>query len=167
MLVKVKWNINSYSFRKYYHMHFHPCQPIFWFVPINRHLLGTFIDKEKYEKLNSSNCYYNKGREKFLPPCISPCSSHFWSLSEVAQFYLTVCDSVDCSLWGFSVYGIVQAKILEWVAIYFSRRSSWPRDQTWVSCFAGRLFTILAIGKHLSKCLDLVFPKYLRIIVQR
>ena len=35
---------------------------------------------------------------------------------------------------GFSVHGIFQARILEWVAIAFSRGSSWPRDQTWVSC---------------------------------
>ena len=41
------------------------------------------------------------------------------------------CDPIDCS---FSVHGIPQARILEWVAISFSRGSSWPRDQTRVSC---------------------------------
>jgi len=41
---------------------------------------------------------------------------------------------MDCSLPGSSVYGILQARILEWVAIPFSRGSSWPRDWTWVSC---------------------------------
>ena len=41
-----------------------------------------------------------------------------------------------------SVHGILQARILEWVAIPFSRGSSWPRDWTRVSCIAGRFFTI-------------------------
>ena len=43
---------------------------------------------------------------------------------------------------GSSVHGILQARILEWVAIPFSRGSSQPRDQTWVSCIAGRFFTV-------------------------
>ena len=51
------------------------------------------------------------------------------------------CDPVDCSQPGFSVHGIFQARILEWFAISFSRRSSRPRDQTQVSHFAGRIFT--------------------------
>ena len=45
---------------------------------------------------------------------------------------------------GSSVHGILQARILEWVAISFSRGSSWLRDQIWVSCMAGRFFTIQA-----------------------
>ena len=44
---------------------------------------------------------------------------------------------MDCSPPSFSVHGILQARILEWVAIPFSRGSSWPRDQTWVSCISG------------------------------
>ena len=44
------------------------------------------------------------------------------------------CNPVDCSPPGFSILGISQARILEWVAISFSRGSSWPRDWTWVSC---------------------------------
>ena len=46
------------------------------------------------------------------------------SESEVAQSCLTLCDAMDCSLPGFSVHGILQARILEWVAISFSRGSS-------------------------------------------
>ena len=49
---------------------------------------------------------------------------------------------MDCSLPGFSVHGILQARILEWVAPPFSRGSSWTRDQTWVSHLSGRFFTI-------------------------
>ena len=47
---------------------------------------------------------------------------------EVAQSCPTLCDPVDCSLPGFSVHGIFQARILEWVTISFSRGSSRPRD---------------------------------------
>ena len=50
----------------------------------------------------------------------------------------TLCDPMDCSLPGSSVHGILQARILEWVAIPFSRGSSQSRDQTQVSCIAGR-----------------------------
>ena len=62
--------------------------------------------------------------------------------SEVAQWCPSLCDPMDCSLPGSSVHGIFQARVLEWVAIAFSRVSSWPRDGTWVSRIAGRLFTI-------------------------
>ena len=56
---------------------------------------------------------------------------------------LTLCEPMDCSLQGSSVHGISQARILEWVAIPFSRGSSWPKDWTWVSCIAGGFFTEL------------------------
>ena len=59
------------------------------------------------------------------------------SCSVVSDF-----DPMDCSPPGSSVHGILQARILEWVAIPFSRGSSWPRDWTCVSCIAGRFFTI-------------------------
>ena len=58
-----------------------------------------------------------------------------------AQSCLTLCDPMDCSLPGSSVHGISQARILEWVPISFSRRSSWHRDWPQVSCIAGRFFT--------------------------
>ena len=64
--------------------------------------------------------------------------------SEVAQSCLTLCDPMDCSLAGSSVHGIFQARVLEWIAISFSRGSSQPRDQTQVSCIAGGCFTIRA-----------------------
>ena len=62
----------------------------------------------------------------------------------VAQLCLTLCDPMDCSLPGSSVHGILQARILEWVAISFSRGSSRPRDWTQVSRIAGRLFNLWA-----------------------
>ena len=61
----------------------------------------------------------------------------------VAQLCPTLFDPTGCSPLGFSVHGISQLRILEWVAISFSRESSQPKDQTWVSCIAGRFFTIL------------------------
>ena len=70
----------------------------------------------------------------------------------ISQLCPTLCDSMDCSLPGSSVHGISQARILEWEAISFSRGSSWPRDQTQVSCIAGRFFTIWATREALCFC---------------
>ena len=60
----------------------------------------------------------------------------------VIQSRQTLCDSMDCSLPGSSVHGILQARILNLVAFPFSRKSFQLRDQTWVSCTAGTFFTI-------------------------
>ena len=65
----------------------------------------------------------------------------------VPQSCLTLCDLMNCSPPGSSIHGILQARILAWVAIRFSRGSSWPRDQTQVSCIACRFFTIEPPGK--------------------
>ena len=62
----------------------------------------------------------------------------------IAQLCSTLCDPMHCSLPGSSVHGILQARILEWVAIPFSRGSSRTRDRTRVSCITGRFFTIWA-----------------------
>ena len=61
-------------------------------------------------------------------------------VSEVAQSCPTLCDPMDCNLPGFSVHAIFQARVLEWVAISFFRRSSLPRDQDRVSRIVGRRF---------------------------
>ena len=58
--------------------------------------------------------------------------------------HVRLCDHMDCSLPGSSVHGIFQVRILGWVAIFFSRGSSRPRDQTQVSRIAGRSFSIWA-----------------------
>ena len=62
--------------------------------------------------------------------------------NEGAQSCPTLCDPMDCSPPGSSVHGILQARIVDWVTISFSRGSSQPRDQTQVSCTAGRHFTV-------------------------
>ena len=66
--------------------------------------------------------------------CVGVCAKSFQSCR-------TLCDSMDCSLPGFSVHGILQTRTLEWVAISFSRGSSWPRDQT-------RIFYVTCIGSQ-------------------
>jgi len=72
---------------------------------------------------------------------------------------------MECSLPGSSVHGISQGRILKWVAISFSRISSWPRDQTQVSCIAGGFFTtreaiVTLLGE--KKNLFLVSPSVLK-----
>ena len=63
---------------------------------------------------------------------------------KVTQSRPTLCDPMYCNPAGFSVHGILQAKILEWVGIPFSRGSFGLRDWTWVSSISGRLLTIWA-----------------------
>ena len=55
-----------------------------------------------------------------------------------------LCDPMDCSLPGSSLHGILQARVLEWVVISFSRASSLPRDWTLVSGIPGRHFNLWA-----------------------
>ena len=64
------------------------------------------------------------------------------SESEVPQLCPALCDPMDYSLSGSSVHGIFQARVLEWIAISFSRGSSQPRNRTRVSRIAGRRFTV-------------------------
>ena len=76
---------------------------------------------------------------KSLVPCL------------VVQSCLTLCNPMDCSPPASSTQGILQERILEWVAMPSSRGSSQPRDQTQVSCIAGRFFTGWATREvHLS-----------------
>ena len=67
--------------------------------------------------------------------------------SSVSQSCPILCNPMDCSPPGSSVHGILQARILEWIVIPFSRGISKPRDQTLVSCITGRFLTILDTGK--------------------
>ena len=74
----------------------------------------------------------------------------------VTQSCPTLCViPMDCSLSGSSVHGILQAWMLEWIAIHFFKGSPWPRDQTWVCCIAGRFFIIWATRENKSQ----KFPK--------
>ena len=89
-------------------------------APITCHDLG--MGNQRVEK---------RGKNK-TPVCILERTKE--SESQVAQLCPTLCDPMDCSLPGSSVHGIFQARIMEWVAISFSRGSSQPRDRTQVSC---------------------------------
>ena len=68
-------------------------------------------------------------------------------------------NSMDCSPPGSSVYGILQIRMLEWVAILFSRGSSWPRGWAQVSSIAGRFLTIWATREAPLTFLALCFQK--------
>ena len=74
------------------------------------------------------------------------------SLVKVTQSCLTLCDPMD-----YTVHGILQARILKWVAFPFSRESSQPRDWTGVSCIAGRFFTTWAIREFCPLLLVFLF----------
>ena len=81
---------------------------------------------------------------------LSSCSAYRLEKSESVSCSVscsespTLCNSMDCSPPGSSVHGILQTRILKWVAIPFSRGSSWPQDRTQVSRIAGRFFTVWA-----------------------
>ena len=80
-----------------------------------------------------SNTMKNQISQLFLPREVKV---HQWSKVKAAQSCLNPCDSID-----YTVRGILQARILERVAVHFSRESFQPRDWTHVSCIAGRFFT--------------------------
>ena len=107
--------------------------------------------------------------QKKILTCLNWFASVCWLLLDTSPLYLhcccsvaqsspTFCDSMDCSPPGSSVYEIFQARILQWAAISFSRGSSWPRDQTLITCLAGRLFTAEPQRKPLMPSLNLLLP---------
>ena len=67
---------------------------------------------------------------------------------------------MDCSLLGSPVHGILQARILAWIAVPFSRKSSWPRDGTQVSCITGRVFTLWATRHQTKRSLERLLVRY-------
>ena len=71
----------------------------------------------------------------------------------VTRSCLTLCHPTDYRPPGSFVHGILQVRILEWVAMPSSRGSSWPRDRTQISCIAGRFFTIWATRKAMYHAL--------------
>ena len=95
-----------------------------------------------------------------IPKCMIPWSTNIgascWGVVCVLS-YVWLCDPMDCSPSGCSVHGISQARILEWVAISLSRGSSPPKDQTHISCIAGRFFTIWATTEaHRSRAVGFI-----------
>ena len=76
----------------------------------------------------------------------------------VAKSCLILCNPMDHSPLGPSVHGISQARILEWVAISFSREASQPRDRTWVSHLAGRRCNLWATREATKRNKASPFP---------
>ena len=83
------------------------------------------------------------GAEACLPPpCLGPCTKRFCCLpSQLLNCVRLFCDTMDCSPPGPSDHRISPARILEWVAIFFSKGFSQPRDRICLSCTAGGFFT--------------------------
>ena len=103
-----------------------------------------------------------------VPPVLKAGNANLWTTSEVAQLCPTLYDAVDCSWQGFKDHGIFQARVLEWVAISFSRGSSQPRDRTQVSRIVGRRLTLWATREvakyfsHLYSCqiVEIIFDAF-------
>ena len=89
-----------------------------------------------------ANVFFMLNVWEFQKYWISSAIYYLLWVSEVTQLCPTLRDPVDCSLPGSSVHGILQARVVEWVAISFFRGSSWPRDWTWVSHIGGRHFNL-------------------------
>ena len=102
--------------------------------------------------LNSCCVFFLKIHRKERMTIGFVCLEVKWS--EVAQSCPTLCNPVDCSLPGFSVHGILQARVLEWVTISFSRGSSRPRDRTRVSHIGGRRLNLWAAREALVCLMD-------------
>ena len=82
--------------------------------------------------------------------------SIYWVLLNVCMLNhfscVWLCDPMECNLPGSSVHGIFQARVLEWVAISFSRGPSWPRDQTHIFCWGDILLLCLVAQLCLTLC---------------
>ena len=92
-----------------------------------------FLQHSRFQIINQVN------QSALLRACVQQCP--------------TLCNHIDYSSPGSSVHGIAQAKILEWVAMFTSRVSSWSKDQTHnscVSCLVGRFFTAESRGTLIS-----------------
>ena len=101
-------------------------------------IISIAIDKrfEGQRPKQNATSYFQRpigGKTKFIGPKVKV---------KVTQLCLIHCDSVNCNLQVSSVCGILQSRILEWVAVPFSRGSSASRDRTQVSHIAGGFFTI-------------------------
>ena len=116
------------------------------YIKVNTHIINGYIKKD------GEHCQYD--RSSLLANAVGTRWAKLVSLpytkGNLGKFYTLVVQALSCvrllwpcELWptSFSVHGISQASLLERVAIFFSRGSFQPRNQTQVSCIAGRFFT--------------------------
>ena len=117
------------------------------FLPRRKHLLISWLQ-------SLSAVIFEPKKMKYTT--VSICLDILWGKVKkwklITKSCLILCDPVDYSPPRSSLCGILQARVLEWVAIFFSRWSYWPRDWTRVSCIADRFFTIWATREaHIVK----------------
>ena len=122
---------------------------IFWFY-WDSQFLGRLIRSLGVPKERGVWNSQGRGKDKFFFFPLHSLPYH-WLFSRVRLFVTPW----TVSLPGSYVHGILQARILEWVAISFSKGFPQPRDRTWVSCIAGRCFILWATREA---------PTFLRII---
>ena len=117
------------------------------FTPQWRSKIPCAVTKTWCSQINK---YFSKKNSSFY------CKGmHAWSVASVVSDPL---QPMDCSRQTFLSMGIVQARILQWVAMPFSRGSSRPRDRTYVSCIEGRFFTDEPLGKPLLQGMQVQSP---------
>ena len=128
-----------------WHDHFFPLLiQMFSVVWWNKYFHGVrrkgFSDSNRAERLSLAEVHQRAPADWVIPPSSREWQGRglssgrvLWCELVCAQSCMTPCDPMDCSLSGSSVHRILQARIREWVAISFSRGSSWPRGQTRVS----------------------------------
>ena len=110
---------------------------------------------------NYQNCHFYL----YYIPLHPGSSGYYIVVVKLLSHVWLFCAPMDWIPPSFSVHGIFQARILEWVAISFSRGSSWPGDWTWVSFIAGRFFTTEPPRKALRliyKCINYFFAMQVR-----
>ena len=115
---------------------------------LSRHVAGMWSAERWQDRMSAQVCGCLLWTQLLIQACHSRDallkigtvilkSSTDWRMrAKSLQLYLTLCDPMDCSPPGSSVHGILQARILEWVAMPFFRGSSWPRDWTHVYCIS-------------------------------
>ena len=121
--------------------------------------LWTFMMEWRWDGPKAKPMGFWQKRKAEKSSCVpgSVCM-HACVCAQSFQSGLNLCDAMDCSLPGSSVHGILQARLLEWVAMPSSRGSSQPRDWTQVSCIAGGSFYPLSHLGSPQGSIDKAYP---------
>ena len=112
------------------------------YLKYTKNTKNSAIKKKKKQSnfFNGPNILIDASSEKIIKH-MERCATSYVIIF-IIQSSLMPCNPMDSSSPDSSVHGILQARILAWVAMPFSRESSQPRDRTQVSCIAGRFFTV-------------------------